>query len=72
MQNLLVRRVLGTCTTALQRNVVQLLSMSKKVLEVITAQALKVSNDLVKVSVNVSQVSYHGTTQSNVTMQHLI
>ena len=33
--------------------------MVKKVLEMIIAQALKVSNDLVKVSVNVSQVPWN-------------
>ena len=52
------RRVLGIWATVLEQDVVELSSKSKKVLEVTITQALKVSNDLVKVVYFVSQVPW--------------
>ena len=43
------QRVLGIWATALQQDVLELSSKSKKVLELFITQALKVSNDLVNV-----------------------
>ena len=45
-------------TTAFQEKVVSIFSNNKQVLELIITQALKVSNDLAKVDVNVSQVPW--------------
>ena len=45
--------------TALQHDVLELSSKSKKVLELFLIQALKVSNDLESVGVNVSQVPWN-------------
>ena len=48
----------GILTIAFQEKMVSIFSNSKQVLELIITQALKVSNDLAKVDVNVSQVPW--------------
>ena len=52
------RRVLSIWATVLEQNVVELSFKSKKVLEVTSKQALKVSNNLVNVVYFVSQVPW--------------